>query len=215
LVVCIGSYYLYFIFNVRSRFFNDQNTLLDQVLKNSNTTTPVNNSTSLDLGIKSKFINNDNAKIDINKSLNLLNTTLDLSKVSNEGLNMCIDSNTVPTFLKNTHTKVWFITLRNSNYTVTKSINLEYSEFDYVITNTGTDLRLTLNPYLTSKIQKNTQLLPNNLNIINQLSLAKQDRWFLKNSILSDSLIKSTANFTSSKKLITSEILTGNPSNNV
>jgi hypothetical protein len=128
---------------------------------------------------------------------------------------MCIDSNTVPAFLKNTHTKVWFITLRNSNYTVAKPINLEYNEFDYAITNTGTDLRLTLNPYLTSKIQKNIQLLPNNLNIINQLSLAKQDRWFLKNSILSDSLIKSTANFTSSKKLITSEILTSNPSNNV
>jgi hypothetical protein len=215
LVVCIGSYYLYFIFNIRSRFFNDQSTLLGQVLKNSNTTTSVNNPTSLDLGVKSKFINNDSSKIDISKSLNLLNTTLDLSKVSNEGLDICIDSNTVPAFLKNTHTKVWFITLRNSNYTVAKPINLEYNEFDYAITNTGTDLRLTLNPYLTSKIQKNTQLLPNNLNIINQLSLAKQDRWFLKNSILSDSLIKSTANFTSSKKLITSEILTGNPSNNV
>jgi hypothetical protein len=130
----------------------------------------------LDLGIKSKFINNYNSKVNINKSLNLLNTTLDLSKVSNEGFDVVTDPSVIPTFLKNTHTKVWFVTLRNSNHTVTKPINLEYNEFDYVITSAGTNLRLTLNPYLTSKIQKNIQLIPNNLNIINQLSLAKQDR---------------------------------------
>jgi len=164
------------MFNIRSKFFNEQNILLDQVLKNSNTTVPVNNSVNSDLGIKSRFVNNGSSRIDINKSLNLLNTTLDLSKVSNEGFNIGINSSTIPTFFKNTHTKVWFITLRNSNHVLTKPINLEYNEFDYVVTNTGANLRLTLNPYLTSKIQKNIQLLPNNLNIINQLSLAKQDR---------------------------------------
>ena len=76
-------------------------------------------------------------------------------------------------------------------------------------------MRLTLNPYTTSQLQKDVQFIPSNLNIMNQLSLAKQDRWFLKNSLLGDSLTKSTSNFTQAKKLIASGSFANNTSNNV
>ena len=218
LIVCTGSYYFYLIFKVRSRFFNNQNIFLNEVLLKPKTltTTSINefNNNQQNLNIKSVYVNNT-SKVDINKALNLVNSTLSFSSLSTEDINININSSYTTSFIKDTHTKVWFITLQNSKNIANNAISFKCNELAYVLIGNNTDLKLVLNPYSTSQIQKNIQLIPNNLNIVNQLSLAKQDRWFLKNSILSDSLIKSTANFTSSKKLITSELLTSKPSNNV
>lgn len=110
--------------------------------------------------------------------------------------------------------KTWFIIIKDSNVSHQSTL-LTTDESSYIPVLNNKVLQLTLEPSKVAQLQKNAQFIPANLNIMNQLSLGKQDRWFLKNSLLSDSLTKSSNNVTQSKRLLTTNYFDTKTSNNV
>lgn len=214
-LVCVGSYYLYLMFELRSKFFNKQVVLLKtSLLRHSPTHSYAVSNPSVT--VQATRSQASTAKVAVVRSMNRVSSTLSLATTSATDFNFRASPSSTLPLIKNFNTKVLFVTLRNSNFPVASAENvISAGESKYSILEDATTLQLTLNPYSTSQIQKDAQFIPNNLNIMGQMSLAKQDRWFLKNSLLGDSLVKSTSNFTQSKKLITSNLLAGNTSNNV
>ena len=197
IAMCIGSYYFFFMFNARSKFFNEQARLIDTVILDSKSGTKKFKSQQ-DLNIKAAYGSNTTSNNETLKSLTTTNGELNLVSADyNDFKTLSTHSDALP-LIQNFTTKVWFIVIKNSNSIEhQKSNNL--GEANYIPVINDKTLQLTLEPYTIAKIQKNTQFIPSNLNIMSQLSLAKQDRWFLKNSLLSDSLSKSSNNFTQSK----------------
>jgi len=87
----------------------------------------------------------------------------------NDGTNQAI------TLIKDFRTKVWFVTI-NDSLVESKSNNINPTQLDYVPKLSNKALQISLDPYSLSNLQKNVQFIPSNLNVINQLSLAKEDR---------------------------------------
>ena len=210
---CLGSYYVYILFEFRQKFLNNQASLLDNCLVIHNQPkdlAPLNPSNLL----KVKNSKSTSEKVNVLRTVNNLNHTLNLSQASAEDFNFKVPNSGALSLIKDFKTKVWFVTLKN-NFSVSDGSYHNPCEAPYTLIAGDEVMRLTLNPYTTSQLQKDVQFIPSNLNIMNQLSLAKQDRWFLKNSLLGDSLTKSTSNFTQAKKLIASGSFANNTSNNV
>ena len=116
--------------------------------------------------------------------------------------------------LKNFKTKVWFLVLADDTYNE-KQHSFTVSEKNHLLETP--DYLLNSKNVLRNRIHTDPllHLTPANLNISSSLTLAKQDRWLLKNSILGNNLIESSHRFTESKLLINSSPLNVNTSTNV
>lgn len=116
--------------------------------------------------------------------------------------------------LKNFKTKVWFLVLADDAYNE-KQRSFIVSEKNHLLVTP--DYLLNSKNVLRNRIHTDSllHLTPTNLNISSSLTLAKQDRWLLKNSILGNNLIESSHRFTESKLLINSSPLNVNTSTNV
>lgn len=213
LVICIGSYYFYIFFTVKSKFSDSSVNVLDSIMVTGNT---------------QKGASMDNQNINLGASANTSPTSgsttiTPLTTTSNQlGLASCDLSDfsltrgsTTNLSLVNTFKmKTWFIIIKDSNVSHQSTL-LTTDESSYIPVLNNKVLQLTLEPSKVAQLQKNAQFIPANLNIMNQLSLGKQDRWFLKNSLLSDSLTKSSNNVTQSKRLLTTNYFDTKTSNNV
>ena len=211
--VCLGSYYISILFELRKKFMSTQVVDLNNSFVSSpaiHQTIPLEPLNTLQVD----STKSTNQKAAVLRSMNSVNGLLDNSQTSAEDFNFEVLNTGALPLIKNFKTKVWFITIKNSRSLFTNQYQGSL-ESPYTLIADEETLKLTLNPHTISWLQKNVQFTPNNLNMMSQLSLAKQDRWFLKNSLLGDSLTKSTSNFTQSKKLITSNAFTSSTSNNV
>ena len=210
---CLGSYYVYALFEFRKKFLSNQVSLLNSCLVTNEQSKNLLPSTSTTL-FHVKNSKSTSGKVTVLHAVNNLNNNLNLSQASVEDFNFTVTDSGALSLIKDFKTKVWFVTLKN-NLSLPDAPHHNPCESPYTLIAGDEVLRLTLNPYTTSQLQKDVQFIPSNLNIMSQLSLAKQDRWFLKNSLLGDSLTKSTSNFTQAKKLITSSSFANSTSNNV
>ena len=214
---CLGSYYVYTLFGVKKKFMNNQVSLLNDCLVINNQPNQSKNllpSTSSNLLESKNSESTGSGEIIVLRAVTNLNNTLNLSQASAKDFNFAAHNSGALSLIKDFKTKVWFTTLKN-DFLESGVPHHSPCESPYTLIAGDEVLRLTLNPYTTSQLQKDVQFIPNNLNIMSQLSLAKQDRWFLKNSLLGDSLTKSTSNFTQAKQLITSGSFANSTSNNV
>ena len=210
---CLGTYYIYITFEIKKKFMNTQvvkinnHQINDQQVNNKTVIVPLN-------PVCVTSTKSTSQKIKALRCINSLSSLLDSSQASAEDFNFKVSNEGALALIKDFKTKVWFITITNSSSIYTKQYYIP-SETPYSLIADEEVIKLLLNSRTTSELQKYTQLIPSNLNIMNQLSLAKQDRWFFKNSLLGDSLTKSTNSFTQSKKLLMPGYFTGNTSNNV
>ena len=89
----------------------------------------------------------------------------------------------------------------NNNFSLT---NPNIKDFNNLTSlNLGSLNSLTNNPYFMNL----------STNYVNDLNLMKNDRWLLKNSLLSEDFVRNTHNFTEAKKLINSNTLSSKVSN--
>jgi hypothetical protein len=170
----LGSYYVYILFEFRKKFLNNQASLLDNCLVTHNQPkdlVPLNPSNLL----KVKNSKSTSEKVNVLRTVNNLNHTLNLSQASAEDFNFTVPNSGALSLIKDFKTKVWFVTLKN-NFLASDGSYHNPCEAPYTLIAGDEVIRLTLNPYTTSQLQKDVQFIPSNLNIMNQLSLAKQDR---------------------------------------
>jgi len=208
LTVCLGSYYLHLAITTRLGLGGNQKDVLDTIVLGIKDESVNENTTNQSVNTTSQYTNDCVASLETtNNQVNTL--ILNPEHVTfNEGTNQAI------TLIKDFRTKVWFITI-NDSLVESKSNNINPTQLDYVPKLSNKALQISLDPYSLSNLQKNVQFIPSNLNVINQLSLAKEDRWFFKNSLLADSLAKTSNNFTQSKKLFNTGLYAVKTHNNV
>jgi hypothetical protein len=128
--------------------------------------------TNLETSQKKTSLNNANTAQNVNQVNNTLSLTQNLMNDFDFNKNELSPSS----LIKDYKTKIWFITIRNSYPVNIHGTSNVVDESPYLLVHNNETIQLTLNPFELSKIQKYAQFIPNNLNIMNQLSLAKQDR---------------------------------------
>ena len=214
LCVSIGAYYIYASLNIKSILYGYNYDLMNNTLTNQNFTKKapiINSNTKKSLNLAPNTKSNKALLVGSasNNSKNLI-----LTSTSSDDFNFTSKKSAALDLIKNFDTKVWFLTIKNSTLFENKSqINLNKENYTLSVPNKL--LNTKTNTFEHNKIKKNIHLIPSNLNISSNLNLAKQDRWFLKNSILSDSLSSSTSSITQSKLLIGTSLLNNNSSNNI
>jgi hypothetical protein len=148
----------------------------------------MNNTLSKQNFSKQKLTINSNNKNSSNLSTNTKsNKALLVGSASNNSKNLILTSTSSDNFIftnkkssalnliKNFDTKVWFLTIKNSNIFENKNqINLNQENYTLSVPNKL--LNTKTNTFEHNKIKKTTHLIPSNLNISSNLNLAKQDR---------------------------------------
>jgi hypothetical protein len=162
------------MFNTRSKFFNDQAKLIDTIMLDSKSGAKKFKSHQ-DLNIKAVYGSNIPSNNETLKSLTTTNGELNLVNSDYSDFKTLSTHSDVLPLIQNFTTKVWFIVIKHSNSVEHQKLN-NRGEVNYIPVINNKTLQLTLEPYTIAKIQKNAQFIPSNLNIMSQLSLAKQDR---------------------------------------
>ena len=208
LTVCLGSYYLHLAITTRLGLGGNQKDVLDTIVLGIKNDTESKN-------ITSQSVSTDNQQAsDCVASLETTNKQVNALILNPEHVAFNESTDQAMTLIKDFRTKVWFITI-NDSLTETKSNSINPIQLGYVPKLENKALQISLDPHSLSNLQKDVQFIPSNFNVINQLSLAKEDRWFFKNSLLTDSLAKTSNNFTQSKKLFNTGLYGTKTHNNV
>jgi hypothetical protein len=83
---------------------------------------------------------------------------------------------------------------------------LNYQPVSYSIDSLGSNKQLNISLLQLNKLLNNKYFLVSSSNFSKDLNLMKTDRWLLKNSLISEDLIRNTNAYTSTKKLIGSNV---------